>query len=341
MTRVPTVTLLILLLCAFSLDALAQRKTDIVTLYNGDRITGEIKSLDSGILNFSTESMGTINIEWQEIAKLESKYYYEIRLGSGKRFYGSIQPAKRPGQLLIQDLDGVQDLEWLQVVDMRPIEKHWFDRVDVYFAAGYSYSRASSVAQTSINADIGYEDEKSRSTLTGRTSITDDSENTTSSTKIDLDRAVWTARPNVFRSFFTNYESNDELALDHRVGVGMGLGRTFLDTYRNRLAGIAGLQLITEQSKVTGSDQNIELYLSSRFKAWNFNTPELNLDFILNLYPSLTDGDRLRSDSNLRLRWEIIEDLFFDITAYGSYDNKADANNDIDYGVTTGLGWEY
>ena len=57
--------------------------------------------------------------------------------------------------------------------------------------------------------------------------------------------------------------------------------------------------------------------------------------------PTRRIGDRLRSDSNLRLRWEIIEDLFFDITAYGSYDNKADANNDIDYGVTTGLGWEY
>ena len=330
-----------LLLSALSLDVMAQRKTDIVTLYNGDRITGEVKSLETGILNFSTDSMGTIKIEWQEIAKLESKYHYEIRLGSGKRYYGSIQPAKRPGQLLVQDLDGVQDLEWLQVVDMRPIEKNLLDRVDVYFAAGYSYSRASSVAQTSINADLSYEDEKSRSTLTGRTSITDDSEETTSSSRIDLDRAVWTARPNVFRSFFSNYENNDELALDYRVGVGMGLGRAFIDTYRNRLSGIAGLQVITEKSKTTGSDENLELYLSSRFKAWRFNTPELDLDFILNLYPSLTDSGRLRGDSNLRLRWELIEDLFFDITAYGSYDNKADANNDIDYGVTTGLGWEY
>lgn len=67
----------------------------------------------------------------------------------------------------------------------------------------------------------------------------------------------------------------------------------------------------------------------------------MNLDFVLNLYPSLTDSGRLRSSSDLRLRWELIEDLFFDITAYGSYDNKAEANNDIDYGVTTGLGWEY
>lgn len=33
--------LLLLLYCTLSQNALAQRKTDIVTLYNGDRITGE------------------------------------------------------------------------------------------------------------------------------------------------------------------------------------------------------------------------------------------------------------------------------------------------------------
>lgn len=334
-------TLLGLLFAVISLDVLAQRKTDIVTLYNGDRITGEVKSLDSGILNFSTDSMGTIKIEWQEIARLESKYYYEIRLGSGERYYGSIEPAERPGQLLVEEPDGVQGLEWLEVVDMRPIEENFVDRLNVYFSAGYSYSRASSVAQTSINTDISYEDKSGRNSLTGRTSITDDSEETTSSTRIDLNRAVWGKRPNVFRSFFTNYENNDELALDYRVGVGMGLGRAFLDTYRNRLTGIAGLQVITEESGTAGTDENLELYLSSRYRAWRFNTPELDLDLILNLYPSLTDSGRLRSDSNLRLRWELIEDLFFDITAFGSYDNRADADNDIDYGVTTGVGWEF
>lgn len=322
-------------------EALAQRKTDVVTLYNGDRITGEIKQLNSGILKLSTDSMGTINIEWQEIARIQSKYYYEVRLGSGKRYYGSILPSDRPGQLLVQDLDGTHDLTWLQVVDMRPIEKNFLDRLDIYFSAGYSYTRASSVAQTSVNTDISYEDEKSRSSLTGRTSITDDSEQTTSSSRVELSRAVWTSRPNIFRSFISNYESNDELALDYRVGVGAGLGRTFLDTYQNRLTGVAGLQVITEKSKITGSDQNIELYLSSRYAAWRFNTPELDLDFILNVYPSLTESGRVRSDSNLRLRWELIEDLFFDITAYGTYDNRADTNGGVDYGVTTGIGWEY
>ena len=37
-------------------------KTDVVTLKNGDRITGEVKRLDRGRLRYSTDDMGTIYI---------------------------------------------------------------------------------------------------------------------------------------------------------------------------------------------------------------------------------------------------------------------------------------
>lgn len=334
-------TLTLVLLCAVSLRAQANAKTDVVILYNGDRVTGEVKSLESGILELSTDSMGTVAIEWQDIARLESEHYYEIRTSDGARFLGSVEPAETPGQIQVTDLGGEYQFDALQVVQIRPIEKTVLDRLDVYFSAGYSYTRASSIAQSSINTKMSYENEKSRNTLTGRASLTDSADQSTSSSRVDLDRAVWTSRKNVFRSSFGNYESNDELDLDYRVGVGAGLGTIFIDTYRNRLVGIAGLQVITEQDKGGDSDQNLELYLSGRYLAWRLDSPELDLDFGLNIYPSLTDRGRIRSGSDLRLRWELIEDLFFDITAYGTYDSKAESKSGLDYGVTTGLGWEF
>lgn len=334
-------TIIFMLLFAVSCYAQANAKTDVIILYNGDRVTGEIKSLDSGILELSTDSMGTIKIEWQDIARLESKHFYEIRTSAGARHLGSIEATGQPGQVQVVDLNGEYQFDALQVVRIRPIEKSIVDRLDIYFSAGYSYSRASSIAQTTINTNMGYENEKSRNTLSGRASLTDSNEESTSSSRVDLNRAVWTSRTNVFRASFANYESNDELGLDYRVGVGAGFGTYFIDTYRNRLLGVAGLQVITEQNKNSGSDQNIELYLSSRYLAWRLDTPELDLDFGLNIYPSLTDSGRVRSGSDLRLRWELIEDLFFDITAYGTYDNRAENNSGVDYGVTTGLGWEF
>ena len=38
-------------------------KMDVVELQNGDHITGEVKSLNRGILEFDTDHMGTLCIE--------------------------------------------------------------------------------------------------------------------------------------------------------------------------------------------------------------------------------------------------------------------------------------
>ncbi len=47
-------------------------KTDVVVLINGNVVTGEIKSLDFAELRYSTDSMGTASIEWEEIVSLTS-----------------------------------------------------------------------------------------------------------------------------------------------------------------------------------------------------------------------------------------------------------------------------
>ena len=329
------------LCCCLSVHAQAQRKTDILTLYNGDRITGEVKSLNAGILRFSTDAMGTLRVEWQEIASLESIYHYDIRLSDGTRYFGSLEQSKRSGEIHIRDLYGEHDVDWLQVVEVRPIEDKTLDRIDMYLAAGYSFNKASSVAQTTFNTVVSYENQNSQNEFTARSTYTDTDEETTKSGRANLGRNVWTDRSKMFTSSFANYETNDELQLDHRIGVGAGVGRYFIDNYKGRLTGSTGLQVITENSQGDGEEQNVEWILSTRFRAWRFTTPELEVDTALNLYPSLTDSGRLRSDADLRVRWEIIEDLYFDITAYGSFDNQADSDDDFDYGLTTGLGWEY
>ena len=47
---------------------LAQGRTDVVSLPNGDRITGEVVRLDRGILEFKTDEAGTIYLDWIKLA---------------------------------------------------------------------------------------------------------------------------------------------------------------------------------------------------------------------------------------------------------------------------------
>src|SRR4029453_17665742 len=45
----------------------AQGKTDVVTLANGDRITGEVVRVTRGRLEFSTDDVGTLYLEWDKL----------------------------------------------------------------------------------------------------------------------------------------------------------------------------------------------------------------------------------------------------------------------------------
>ena len=339
--KLPVVALLLALQLALCGEALARSKTDVVTLYNGDRITGEIKSLYGGLLEYSTDAMGTIKVEWQHIAQVQSRYNFEIRLSDGTRHFGSLEEPTRPGQLLAAALGEDLDLAMLEVVELRPIEDSILERFDVRLSAGYSFTRASSVAQTTVNTEIGYEDEKARNVLTGRLTVTETNDETTRSARVGASRQRWTDREGTFRLLFSNWETNDELALDYRLGAGLGLGRYFIDKRGMRLLGASGLQLLTERSSEGEEQQSIELFLSTKYSMWRFDTPELDLDISFQLYPSLTESGRLRGDSDITLSWEIVKDLFWEISGYGTFDNEAEGDKQFDYGVTTGLGWKY
>ena len=69
-----TWTCLAAILILFCLAPVARAaKTDVVVLINGNDVTGEIKSLEFGELRYSTDSMGTVSIDWED-GKMSYRY---------------------------------------------------------------------------------------------------------------------------------------------------------------------------------------------------------------------------------------------------------------------------
>ena len=79
--------ILSLLLCG---NVCAREKSDIIWLLNGDRITGEIKQLEHGILRVSTDSLGNVSVQWEDIAKIDSDYAFQFERSDGARITGQI-----------------------------------------------------------------------------------------------------------------------------------------------------------------------------------------------------------------------------------------------------------
>ncbi|MDP5053082.1 MAG: DUF481 domain-containing protein [Congregibacter sp.] len=344
MQRVAMVIMLLLLSVCLSYPAAAQRKTDTITLYNGDRVTGEIKSLLGGQLSLKTDAMGTLAIEWKEIASIDSNYNYELRLDDGQRFYGSVAPGSVPGTVALKDVFGEKSFGWREVVEIRPVEDSLVDRIDIYIAANYAFTKASGVTQTEFRADFSYEDEKTLNALNSRVTASNTDEDSTTSSRINLSRKVWVDRAASYRLAFGGYETNDELGLDYRFSLGAGMGRYFLETPGSELIGSLSLQALEERSLGGDTQESLEGVLTMGYSRWRFDSPQLKLKLDASLYPSLTESGRLRADSSATLRWEMISDLYWDLSAWGSYDNSTveiDAAGDFDWGVTTGIGWNF
>jgi len=75
--------------------------TDVVVLANGDRITGEIKGLERGLLTLKTDALGTVEIEWAKIGRIETQQLLEIEDSAHKRYLGQVVGTGEDGSLQI------------------------------------------------------------------------------------------------------------------------------------------------------------------------------------------------------------------------------------------------
>jgi len=87
---------------------LGRDKTDVIILKNGDHITGEIKSLARGKMSLSTDSMGTVQIEWEDVERVTSQWFFEVETETGLRTFGSLSPAAEPKTMEIIAVDSTR-----------------------------------------------------------------------------------------------------------------------------------------------------------------------------------------------------------------------------------------
>ena len=86
----------------WSSQIVAAPKTDVVVLVNGDRITGEVKKLERGILTYGTDFMGTLKIEWGKVVQLRSDQLLELEMLDGTRTNGRPRELGERGALRLQ-----------------------------------------------------------------------------------------------------------------------------------------------------------------------------------------------------------------------------------------------
>ena len=329
--------------------ALARDKTDVIWLSNGDKLTGEIKQLEHGKLALSTDSMGEVRIEWDEIARIDSDYVFQFEKTDGTRITGVLgDPADRSTMNVFSGGQEVT-LDHGNVVRIAQMDSSFWDRLQGSLSLGYSFTKASSVAQANLAFRVKHRTENRSFSLQGSTIRTRDQDDD-STERSDLNLNMTLFRPNRwFSSYLVGLETNDELGLDLRTSVGAGLGRYLVQSNVSELAVLGGLVGTLEAQQQDAGDtsstkqESLEGLLGGEYSRYIYDQPALDLSLRLSAFPSITDPGRLRTQLDASLRWEIINDLFWDLSYYNSYDSDppSGADSSSDYGVVTSLGYSY
>jgi len=325
-------------------DPVFAAKTDIVVLTNGDAVTGEVKSLDFGSLRYSTDSMGTVQIDWEDILALTSRQSLQVENVDGTRYFGSVEPGSEDYQVVVATESGPVEVSMRQIVRMTPIEtdEHWWQRVDGSLSFGFNTQKGSEVSTMNLAFDASYRTLNWLAGVTVNSAITDQpSEETTTRQSVAFNYQRF--RPSRwFTGWLASWETNDELGINSRVLGGGGLGRYIIQTNKNQLSATAGL-VVTHESFIgeTESTVNAEGLLQVKYLHRNLD-PESFISFTTNVYPLLEDLSSYRAESDLTYRHEFIEDLFFDLTVYRSYlSDPPEGAVGTDYGVTTSIGYSF
>ena len=327
--------------------ALAQGKTDVATLGNGDRITGEVEGLERGRLEFNTDDAGTLFLEWEKLLTLvATSRVFEVVTGDGLRFVGTLTAAPNRS-LSISGTGRVDAIAMQDVVLITPIGRSFWSKLDGSIDAGFSYTKSSGIAQLNLDSETVYR----KPAFAGRlsASVTQTEQDDENEDANDDDRASIEASylrypwQKYFVFVATRFESNKSLGLILRSELSAAAGPRLINSIRAQMTLGGGFSVNDERGVDVESTRNFEGMLTFRTAYYTYDRPKTTLDLSLNYYPSLSNFGRQRVQLDASAKRELWKDLFVSLSLYNTYDNRPPnpAANNNDIGIITSIGWTY
>jgi hypothetical protein len=329
----------IVLVLLLSGRAAGAQKTDSVWIRNGDRITGEVKSLARALLKYSTDDLGTISIEWDKVDRIASNATFEVQLTSGIKHYGPLGLG-RSGTLVL----GLDTLLLADIVTITPIRNTVLARVDGYLDLGFSFQKANKTLQLTTGAKVVYRGPKSETAIE-LTTFREDREDSPETTRLTADLTQRFLVANLWSTGVAiGYERNEELDLAGRLRLGAFGARTLARDHHVEFWAIAGPVVTRERYFSTDSTPvSLEGLVGVVFSAFRYDSPKLNASMNSQLFPSFTIEGRVRWENDLRVSYELVKDFMLTVTLFDSFDNKPQSEGapKNDYGTTLAISWSF
>ena len=326
----------------------AKSTDDIVILKNGDHLTGEIKALEHGELTFKCAYIvDPMNLDWAQVARLESKDHYIVLLTNGNVFTARIQlnstaPASQASFSIRTDATSF-NVKPTDVVELRPADHGFWKQLNGTIDYGFSYTSGNSQYQTQLDASANYNGEGYEVTGDLSSTFSDQAEGNGSSRNAFNSQYRKLFKQKWFYGGIVDLLNSEDQSLDLRVSLGGFVGRRFIQTNRTSLSVFAGAAGSHERYASTDGSlivTSADSLLGLNFSTFRFKTLSMNSRLLV--WPSLTDSGRVRIGLDSNFRVQLVKDLYWSVNLYDNFDNKPPVNakrNEL--GISTSFGWKY
>ena len=321
---------------------------DRVVFRNGNHVDGEIEKLQRGTLDFDTEEMDLVGIDWDDIAFLTSGDVFEVIDTDGEQYFGSLGPTTQEATLVVLGGAIADTLPFSRVVEIRPIEQGFLAKTLGFVDIGADIAKANNLASLLAKGRFAYSGRNWYFDLNGETyfqqqeTITEDSDTLQQQTE----RSSASVRA---KRFFggswgavtaIELEANEEKNLDSRVLITLGGQYHIIRNQGLELYAGAGGSLNSE--RFSGEEQSTSGEILAQVGFDAFDIGDLDLMTTVTSFVSPSDGGRFRLTVDARIAWEIFNDFFIAFDVTDDYDSKPaeeGTGRDYQYGLSVGWSW--
>ncbi len=313
---------------------------DAVVLKNGDRLKGEVKNLQQGMLEFKTDTMSTVYIKWDRVAEITAPETFEVETTDGVRLYGPLASGGR-GKLAIDVGVRTISVNLADVVRITLLKRGFWNRIDGSVDLGASYTQSSGVGQGSLSVDVHSRRPNYQIGTKFDTTITVQPDQPASARTTLTAGYVRFLKNKWFVPATAKFERNTDIGLELRSSALGGFGRYFMQTNRSQLGAAGGL-VYTREIPVDGdTTNNAEAFAGTSYSFFTYDRPKTTIDVSFTVFPSLNVSGRFRTDFDVTVRRELFRDFTVGLTYYDTYDNKPPGVGSPahDFGGTVTVGW--
>lgn len=335
----------------FALSLWARESTDVIVMKNGDRFTGEIKALDSGVLYVSLPYViQTLSVDWAKVAQLESKQVFLVKTEDGSVYRGVIASARgAAGRPIKIEVETPQNnpviLDSARVVNVAATSDKVLERFNGGLRVGSIYSKANQTAQYSLSGLAAYPREHWSAQASISSNLSAASGTTTSTrNQLTFEGIHTLPRKNYFYGGFDGFLQSTEQSITGQNFLGAGVGRYLMNTNRCAIAVLGGATWLRTQYSPTVSpietQNGATAMIFTAVKLYTFNKTGFDLNAVL--LPGLSQPGRVYFSTNASYNIKIIHNLSWNIAFYANWDNQPPSHlPGSDYGSSAGLSWTF